>query len=115
MAVQPGKKKAQEDLTSLSKHLRGGCIEDRARLLLVVPSGRTTDDGHKLKHRRFPLNILESWNGFSPKGPLKINIRKHLFTVEVTKHWQSLPREVVESSSLEILRSSLDMVLGNRL
>jgi len=31
----------------------------------------------------------------------------------VTKHWQRLPRDVVDSSSLEILKDHLDMVLCN--
>ncbi|KFP98211.1 hypothetical protein N329_02278, partial [Haliaeetus albicilla] len=53
---------------------------------------------HKLKHRRFPLNI-----------------RKSFFTVRVTEQWRRLPREVVESPSLVILKSHLDMVLGNLL
>jgi len=33
--------------------------------------------------------------------------------VRETKRWHRLPREVVESPSLEILKSCLDMVLGN--
>ncbi|KAK4825529.1 LOW QUALITY PROTEIN: hypothetical protein QYF61_000106 [Mycteria americana] len=37
-----------------------------------------------------------------------------LFTVKVTEHWNSLPREVVESLSLEILKSRLDIIPGNR-
>ena len=64
----------------------------------MVPSGRTRGNGHKLKHRRFHLNI-----------------RKHFFTVKVTEHWNRLPREAAESPSLEILKSCLDIFLGNQL
>ena len=93
--VQPGEEKAQGDLIGVYKYLQGGCKEDRARLFSVVPSDRTRGDGHTLKQRRFPLNI-----------------RKHFVTVRVT---EPLFREVVESPSLEISKSRLDMVLGNRL
>ena len=78
------------------KYLKGRCKEDRARLFPVVPSARTRDNGNTQKHRRFCLNI-----------------RKHFFTVRVTKYRNRLPREVVESPSLEIFKSHLDMVLGN--
>ncbi|KAK4826343.1 hypothetical protein QYF61_007452 [Mycteria americana] len=76
----------------------GGCKADGAGLFSVVPSNRTRSSEHKLKHRRFPLNI-----------------RKHFCTVRVTEHWHRLPREVVESPCFEILKSHLDMVLGNQL
>ena len=33
------------------------------------------------------------------------------FSVRVTEHWHRFPREVVESPSLEILKSHLDKVL----
>ena len=36
-------------------------------------------------------------------------------TVRVTDHWHRLPREVVESLSLETFKSHLDTVLGNQL
>ena len=64
----------------------------------MVPTDRTRGSGHKLKHRRFPLNI-----------------RKYFFTVRVTEHWDRLPREAVEFPSLEIYESRLDMVLGYQL
>ena len=63
-----------------------------------MPSDRTRGTVHKLKHRMFPLNI-----------------RKHFFTLRVTKQWHRLPSKVVESPSLKILKSCLDMVLGNQL
>ncbi|KFV87623.1 hypothetical protein N308_00210, partial [Struthio camelus australis] len=53
---------------------------------------------HKPKHRQFCLNM-----------------RKNFFTVRVTEHWNRLPREAVESPSLEIFKSHLDTVLGNLL
>ncbi|KFV83762.1 hypothetical protein N308_01700, partial [Struthio camelus australis] len=53
-------------------------------------------NGHKLNHRRFRLNM-----------------RKNFFTVRVTEHWTRLPREAVESPSLEIFKTRLDTILGN--
>lgn len=43
-----------------------------------------------------------------------LNIRKCSFTVTLTGHWHRLPRDAVESHSLEILKSQLDMVLGKQ-
>lgn len=44
-----------------------------------------------------------------------LNIKSYFFTVRVTEHWHRLPREIVKSPSMEILRSHLEMVLGNNL
>ncbi|KGL80334.1 hypothetical protein N309_05039, partial [Tinamus guttatus] len=88
------KRRLRGDLISVYKYLKGGSEKDGAGLFSVVATDRTRGNGHKLKHQKFHMNL-----------------RKNFLTVRVTERWNRLPREVVESPSLEIFKTRLDAVL----
>ncbi|KAK4818525.1 hypothetical protein QYF61_014361, partial [Mycteria americana] len=72
-------------LFSLDKRRLRGSKEDGTRLFSAGSSERTRCGRHKFKYKKYHLNI-----------------RKTLLPLRAVKHWNRFPREVVESSSLEI-------------
>ena len=69
-----------------------------AMLFSALPSHRTRDNGHILKHRKFHKNM-----------------RENLFILRLTEYWNRLLREVVESPFLEIFQTHVDTFLCNLL
>ncbi|KFW92377.1 hypothetical protein N336_02875, partial [Phalacrocorax carbo] len=92
------KRRLRVNLIVAIPYLKGGYSKYGGNLFSKACCGRTRGNGFKLKESRFRLDI-----------------RKKIFTVRLVKHWNSLPREVVDAPSLETFKVRLDRALRNLL
>jgi len=90
------KRRLQGDLIAAFQYLKGAYGKDEENIFSRACHDRTRSDGFKLREGRFRLDR-----------------RKTFFTIRVVKHWNRLPREVVEAPSLETFQARLDGALSN--
>ncbi|GAB0188877.1 hypothetical protein GRJ2_001353000 [Grus japonensis] len=90
------KRKLQGNLIAAFQYLKGVYKKAGEGLFTRACSDKTRSNGFKLK-----------------EGRLRLDVRKKFFTVRVVRHWNRLPREVVDAPSLEVFKARLDGALGN--
>ncbi|KAK4825406.1 LOW QUALITY PROTEIN: hypothetical protein QYF61_027172 [Mycteria americana] len=90
------KRRLKGDLITMFQYLKGGYKEDRDSLFTRSHMEKTRGNGYKSLLGRFQLDA-----------------RRKFFTMRKISHWNNLPREVVDSPTLDTFKIQLDRVLGH--
>ena len=90
------KRRLRGDLTAAFQYLKGAYKKDGDRLFSRACCDRTRGNGFNVKEGRFSLDR-----------------RKKFSMMRVVKHWNRLPREVVDAPSLGTFKVRLDRALSN--
>ncbi|KFQ46403.1 hypothetical protein N333_13181, partial [Nestor notabilis] len=90
------KRRLRGDLIAAFQYLKGAYKDVGEGLFIRDCRGRTRGNGFKVKQEKFRLDI-----------------RKKFFTVRLVRHWNRLPKEVVNAPCLAVFKALLDRTLGD--
>jgi len=80
--------------------------------LIAYPKGAYKKSGERVCTRA--CSDRTRGNGFKVKeGRFRLDIRNKFFTMSVVRHWNRLPRVMVDALSLEVFKARLDGALSN--
>ena len=88
------KRRLWGDLIVASQYLKGVYKQEGEQLFMGVASDRTRRNGLKLH-----------------QGKFRLDIRENFFSERAVRQLHKLPREVVETLSLEVFKSHVDVAL----
>jgi len=92
---------AKQQRSKKNDHSSTKCPQNRKYSPLAILFSQATS--HRMRGSGLKLH----------EGRFRLNIRKNFFTEGVVKHWNRLPKELVEAPSLEAFKKCADMALQN--